>query len=104
MTVLPVPIVGQMAPLAQLATPAPPVAAAPQAQVSFAQLLSTGVDRVNADVMHADQMVRAFVLDDSVPVHQVTFALSQAQLSLDLMLQIRSRLLDSYQQLANMQL
>ncbi|MEJ0027191.1 MAG: flagellar hook-basal body complex protein FliE [Rhizomicrobium sp.] len=104
MIVNPAAPIGQAAALAQLAVPPLPPPTPSQAPVSFAQMLAAGVDRVNADTMRADQMVRAFVLDDSVPVHQVTFALSQAQLSLDLMLQIRSRVLDAYQQLSNMQL
>ena len=71
---------------------------------SFSQLLSQGVEQVNQKLIDADNSVRAFALDDSIPVHQVTYALSQAQLSLDLMLQVRSRLVEGYQQLMNMQL
>lgn len=72
--------------------------------VSFSQLLTNGVDRVNTDQLEAGKMVRAFTLDDSIPVHQVTYALEQARLSLELMLQVRSRLIEGYQQLMNMQL
>lgn len=71
---------------------------------SFAQLLTQGVEQVNQKVIDADNQVRAFTLDDSIPVHQVTYALSQAQLSLELMMQVRNRLVEGYQQLMNMQL
>lgn len=80
----------------------PPVL--PTAHASFASMLADGVDRVSANVTQADSLVRAFALDDSIPVHQVTFALEQARLSLELMLQVRSRLVEAYQQLSNMQL
>ncbi len=81
-----------------------PVPTAPNG-ASFADMLSNGVDAVNNKVLEADRLVRAFTLDDSaVPVHQVTYALEQARLSLDLMMQVRSRLIDGYQQLMNMQL
>jgi flagellar hook-basal body complex protein FliE len=70
----------------------------------FAQLLLDGVDAANAKLVEADAMVRAFALDDSIPVHQVTYALEQARLSFELMLQVRNRLLEGYQQLMNMQL
>ena len=76
----------------------------PVAPTSFSQLLTDGIDKVNRNVLDADNQVRAFALDDSVPVHQVTFALSQAQLSLELMMQVRGRLVEGYQQLMNMQL
>jgi len=83
--------------------PLPP-APAPSTSVSFSQMLSAGVDHVNATALDADNMVRAFTLDDSIPVHQVTYALSQAQLSLEMMVQMRNRLVEGYQQLMNMQL
>jgi flagellar hook-basal body complex protein FliE len=72
--------------------------------VSFSKLLSDGVESVNSNLLQADKMVHAFALDDSIPVHQVTFALEQARQSLDLMVQVRNRLIEGYQQLMNMQL
>ena len=71
---------------------------------SFSQLLANGIENVSDKQVSADKMVRAFALDDSIPVHQVTYALQQAKMSLDLALQVRSRLLDGFQQLMNMQL
>ena len=78
-------------------------AAAPQG-ASFSQVLMNGVESVNRQVVNADAMVRAFALDDSIPVHQVTFALEQARLSLELMMQVRSRLVEGYQRIMEMQL
>jgi flagellar hook-basal body complex protein FliE len=86
--------------LPQLATPAKPV----QGASSFSQLLLDGIDGVSNKTIEADKQVRSFVLDDSIPVHQVTFALEQAQLSLELMVEVRNRVVESYQQLMNMQL
>ena len=71
---------------------------------SFADILLDGIDGVSTKVANADQLVKAFILDDSVPVHQVTYALEQARLSLELMIQVRGRLVEGYQQLMNMQL
>jgi flagellar hook-basal body complex protein FliE len=74
------------------------------ASTSFAQMLTNGVENVNKKLLDADNMVRAFALDDSIPVHQVMFAVDQAKSSLELALQVRARLLDGYQQILNMQL
>lgn len=71
---------------------------------AFARMLLDGVDQVNQSVVNADQMVQAFALDDTVPLHQVTFALEQARLSTELMMQVRSRLLEGYQEIMRMQL
>lgn len=71
---------------------------------SFGHLLLSGLQQVNQTVLHADQMTRAFAVDDSVPLHQVTFALEQARLSVELMSQVRSRLVEGYQEIFRMQL
>jgi len=71
---------------------------------SFSQMLLNGVDNVNQKLINADATAKAFVLDDSIPLHQVTFALEQARLSLELMMQVRSRLVEGYQELSRMQL
>lgn len=71
---------------------------------SFAQLLAQGVDHVSQKVTEANAMVQAFALDDSIPLHQVTYALEQARLSVELMMQVRGRLLEGYQELMRMQL
>lgn len=73
-------------------------------QSSFGQALINGINGVSDKLANADGLVRAFALDDSIPVHQVTYALEEARLSFELMLQVRSRLLEGYQQLMNMQL
>lgn len=71
---------------------------------SFAQLIRDGIANTEAKVAEADRMAKAFVLDDSIPLHQVTYALEEARLSMELMLQVRSKLIDGYQQLMNTQI
>ena len=64
-----------------------------------------GVDHVNQKVLDAEHLATAFAVDgDAVPLHQVTFALQEARLALEFMLQVRTRLVDAYQQFASMQL
>jgi flagellar hook-basal body complex protein FliE len=100
--------VAAIQPLAAAASADPVLQAAATARpamgASFAELLSAGVEKVNQDALAADAMVRAFALDDSVPVHQVTYALEQARLSVELMMHVRARLLEGYQELMRMQL
>ncbi|MBV8975792.1 MAG: flagellar hook-basal body complex protein FliE [Alphaproteobacteria bacterium] len=97
--------IGSDALLARLTQPQQPLQQVQAAHAaSFSSLLTQGVDAVNQKALDADSKLRAFALDDSIPVHQVTYALSQAQLSLELMIQMRTRLVEGYQQLMNMQL
>lgn len=89
--------------LLALPSPIAPVSAG-HATMSFSQMIENGIDSVNAKVNAADRAVQSFVLDDSIPVHQVSFALEQARLSLEMMMQVRGRLVEGYQQIMQMQL
>jgi flagellar hook-basal body complex protein FliE len=79
-------------------------AAVPANAASFGDMLMQGVQSVDRRVANADSMVRAFALNGDVPIHQVTFALEEARLSLELMMQVRARLVESYQRMMEMQL
>lgn len=70
----------------------------------FARMLLDGVETVDSQLIKADQLTAAFAIDDSIPLHQVTFALEQARLSFDLMLTVRASLIESYQEMMRMQL
>lgn len=73
-------------------------------QTNFSSLLAGGLNAMQAKIERADELVRRFALDDSVPVHQVTYALEEARLSVELAMQVRSRLVEGYRDLMNMQL
>jgi flagellar hook-basal body complex protein FliE len=79
-------------------------APAQTAQIGFADILAGGMRHVEGKLATANDLVRRFALDDSVPLHQVTYALEEARLSVELAMQVRSRLIESYRELMNMQL
>ena len=97
-----------------IALPAPSLASINSAQyeaspiaaptVSFGELIARGAASVEARVDRADQLVRAFVVDDSIPVHEVTVALEEARIAVELALQVRTRLVEAYRDIMNMQL
>lgn len=74
------------------------------AATSFADAISEAVANADARIAHANELARAFALDGAVPVHQVTIALEEARLAVDLAFQIRNRVIDGYRELMNMQL
>ncbi|VWD47005.1 Flagellar hook-basal body complex protein FliE [Burkholderia contaminans] len=73
-------------------------------QSNFADWLITGATRVDQTARLADDAVTRFALDGSVPPHQVMIALEDARMSLQLALQVRSRIVEGYQELMRMQL
>lgn len=71
---------------------------------SFAELITRGTAEVEARIDRADQLVRDFVVDASIPVHEVTIALEQARVAVELAVQVRTRLVEGYRDIMNMQL
>jgi len=81
-----------------------PAAAVGTQGPSFGEIMRAGLHDVDTKIAHADALAQQFALDDSVPVHQVTMALEEARLSVELAMQVRTRLVEGYRELMNMQL
>lgn len=74
------------------------------AGVGFGALLEKGLTDVETRIAHADQLVQAYARGDSIPVHQVTLALEQARVAVELAVQVRSKLVETYRDFMSMQL
>ncbi|WP_294122216.1 flagellar hook-basal body complex protein FliE [Sphingomonas sp.] len=85
-------------------SPLSSLAPAQSAGTSFGDLLAHGLQTMETKLSKADELVKRFAVDDSVPVHQVTFALEEARLSVELAMQVRARITEAYRDLMNMQL
>lgn len=70
----------------------------------FGDVLMRGLQGVDEKIASADKLVQQFAVDDGVPVHQVTMALEQARLSVELAMQVRSRIVEGYREIMNMPL
>ncbi|HWU96230.1 MAG TPA: flagellar hook-basal body complex protein FliE [Sphingomonas sp.] len=95
---------GDAAPIAMRLGDATQIAAGPGQGVGFGEVLMRGLQGVDDKIATADKLVQQFAVDDSVPVHQVTMALEQARLSVELAMQVRSRLVEGYREIMNMPL
>jgi flagellar hook-basal body complex protein FliE len=76
----------------------------PTSPSSFDALLTSAVQHVDHAVQAANTSVADFALGNDLPPHQVMLALEQARMSLQFALQVRSRLVEGYQELMRMQL
>lgn len=83
-----------------LTTVGPPVSSS----ASFTDILTAGLRQVDAKVGKADALIKAFAEGQTIPVHQVTLALEQAHLAVELATQIRTRLIETYREFMTMQL
>jgi flagellar hook-basal body complex protein FliE len=83
---------------------AQPVAPAQPSGDSFATMLGRMVTDVNAQQSTANQTVGALQGGQNVPLHQAVISMEEANVSFQLMVQVRNSLLDSYQEIMRMQI
>ncbi len=93
-------------PMAESAAPLSPSSAlpelAPPEGASFDTLVS-GLESLNQKLVASTDAVHAVALGQVDNLHQVMMASEQTRLAFDLMLQVRGKILDAYQELLRMQ-
>jgi flagellar hook-basal body complex protein FliE len=70
---------------------------------SFSSLLTNLVEGVNTKQNVAAQALQDLQGGQNVPLHQTMIAMEEANVSFQLMVEVRNRLLESYQELMRMQ-
>jgi flagellar hook-basal body complex protein FliE len=70
----------------------------------FSVWLDQQVRVTNKDILSADDTVRRMAVGEPVNLHQVMIGLERAKLQLELVVQVRNKLLDAYQDLLKMQI
>lgn len=76
-------------------------ASAPPAD-SFATMLGRMVQDVNAQQISANNAVNGLQSGQGVPLHQAVIAMEEANVSFQLMIEVRNKLLESYQEVMRM--
>ena len=104
MTIGPVGFPG-LTPAAQGVTPTPggPPANAPKPDAAFGSLVDHLLGDANAQQLQADQAVRQLATGQTDSIHDVMLAIARADLSFRLVLEIRNRLTEAYQEVMRMQ-
>ncbi len=69
----------------------------------FGELLGDLVQGVNAKQAASKDTVNALLAGQNVPLHQAMIAMEEASVSFQLMVEVRNKLLESYQELMRMQ-
>jgi flagellar hook-basal body complex protein FliE len=70
---------------------------------SFSDFLGEMVRDVNAKQAQAGDAVNGLLSGQNVPLHQAMISVEEANVSFQLMVEVRNKLLDSYQELMRMQ-
>ena len=98
------PQIGQLPGVTETAVPATLPAATPTDSNSFSALLGKMVSEVNAQQQSSAQSVTALQSGANVPLHQAVISMEEASVSFQLMVEVRNRLLESYQEIMRMQM
>ncbi len=104
MTIGPITAVGSGAIAPAMLPTASLVSALPDSNSSFASLLTNGLAAADAKVAKADALIEAFALGEPIPTHQITIAMEQARIAVELSVQIRERVTETYRSFMNLQL
>ncbi|CBJ37724.1 Flagellar hook-basal body complex protein fliE [Ralstonia solanacearum CMR15] len=82
---------------------ASPAAAAPVAGMGFGDLVSQGLEGVNQQLLVSQKDLQQLATGNAESLHQVMIRLEESRLSFQLLLQVRNRLLEAYQDVMKMQ-
>lgn len=75
-----------------------------EAEASFKNTLNEFLQDVNEIQKEAASATEAFLNGEITDIHQVTIAAQKARVSLELLLNIRNKLMESYQEIMRMQI
>jgi flagellar hook-basal body complex protein FliE len=79
------------------------IGAAQPASDTFSSMLGKMVSEVSAQQNVSAQAVSALQSGQNVPLHQAVIAMEEANISFQLMVEVRNRMLDAYQEIMRMQ-
>ena len=98
-----IPPLGAIGPAAAAAAnrPTPPVAGPGE---GFAGALQNGLQQVSDLEHHADALIEDVAVGGPTQIHEVMAATTQSALAVDLLVQVRDRALDAYQEIMRMQI
>ncbi len=69
----------------------------------FGETLSEAIDAVDASQKEADGQIEAFVAGEQEDLHEVMISMNEARLHFQLMVEVRNKTLETYQELMRMQ-
>lgn len=72
--------------------------------VSFSGMVSQALQGVSSSLNQADQLASSFAVGGNVSIDQLMLAEQQASLAVDTVAQVQQKVVQSYQQLMNMQI
>ena len=74
-----------------------------KSEVDFAQLLKNSIKEVNDAQLAADEAVKKVLSGETKDIHETMITLQKADVSLKLMMEVRNKLIEAYQEIMRTQ-
>ncbi len=71
---------------------------------SFSKVLGDAINKVNDIQVTADNKVEGLIKGDNVNMHDVMLSMQEAQISMQLLIESRNKVVEAYQEINRMQL
>ena len=72
--------------------------------IDFTKAFNEAIDKVNADQLNADEMDKLLAAGEIDNVHDVVIASQKAQLSLNLAVEVKNKIMDAYNEIMRLQI
>lgn len=73
-------------------------------ETSFSQVIGDAINKVNDAQITADKKVEGFIKGEDVNMHDVMLSMQESQLSMQLLIEVRNKVVEAYQEINRVQL
>lgn len=70
----------------------------------FGEVLNQAIGKLNDAEVKSDEVMQRFLVGDIQDIHQVTIAMQEAKLTMQLAVEVRNKIVEAYQEISRMQL
>ena len=75
-----------------------------ESKVTFSDVIKDAVNKVNETQVNANNMIEGLIKGEDVSMHDVMLSVQESQMSMQLMLEVRNKLFEAYQEVNRVQL
>ncbi len=73
-------------------------------KTNFEDVIKGAISKVNETQVNANNKIESLIKGEDVSMHEVMLSVQESQMSMQLMLEVRNKLYDAYQQLNSVQM
>ena len=76
----------------------------PENENNFSKMINDAIGKVNDSQINADNKIESFVKGEDVNMHEVMLSMQEAQISMQLLIEVRNKVVEAYQEVNKIQL